>query len=467
MSLFWKKDPFQELEKALGKNKIYRKPEDLAIYGMDATKFRGEPAAVILVESTQDVQETVRFAVKNGQKVIARGAGSGLSGGSVPVEGGIVVSFERMNQIEKIDTVNRTAIVQPGVVTSDLQAQVAKSRLFYPPDPSSHTISTIGGNVAENAGGLRCFKYGVTSHYVRGIEYINAGGEIKTTGTFVGESFEPDMTPVLVGSEGTLGLFAKIELQLLAQPPATATFAAYFNSRETALESVEQIIKTGLVPSIMEFIDKKALSASAQHLNFTYDERAEALLLIETDGSEEACAKDARQIIELLRRSALDIQTATVQSDREKLWNLRRAISPSLIKLATGKIHEDVAVPRGKITALAKEIDRIGNSSGLSIPVYGHAGDGNLHVVVLFDASDKLQVEAAESASKDVFRAALALGGTITGEHGIGCAKRDILEWQISSTVIALSRKIKKVFDPEDVFNPYKVLPNVHSESVS
>ncbi len=459
MSPFWSKDPFQELEKSLGKGRVFRKPEDLALYGMDATKYRGEPVAVVLAESAQDVQETVRFAVRRGISVTPRGAGSGLSGGSVPIEGGIVISLERMNAIETIDTRTLTALVQPGVVTSELQAKVSKFRLFYPPDPSSHTISTIGGNVAENAGGLRCFKYGVTSHYVRGIEYVDADGELKTTGSFAGDSFEPDMTPLLVGSEGTLGIFTRIELQLLLLPPANATIAAYFSSRETALLNVEAIVGAGIVPSIMEYIDKLALRASAEHLGYPFNEKAEALLLIETDGREEECARDAKAIMELLRKSAIEIQSASSNEEREKLWKLRRSISPSLIRLASGRIHEDVAVPRGKIAALAREIDRVSEEAGLSIPVYGHAGDGNLHVVILFEAADSKQAETAEVVSKTIFRSALNLGGTITGEHGVGYAKRDILDWQLDGQVIGLSRKIKRIFDPQGVLNPSKLLP--------
>ncbi len=459
MSPFWTKDPFQALEKSIGKGKVFRKPEDLAIYGMDATKLCGEPVAVVLAETTADVQETVRFAVKLGISVTARGAGSGLSGGSVPLDGGIVISCERMNNVEIIDPKKMTAIVQPGVVTSELQAKVAKFRLFYPPDPSSHTISTIGGNVAENAGGLRCFKYGVTSHYVRGIEYVDSDGELKTTGLFTGEAFEPDMTPLLVGSEGTLGIFTRIELQLLLMPAATATIAAYFATREEALHSVEAIIAAGIVPSIMEFIDRQALKASASHSNYQYNENAGALLLIETDGSEEQCEIDARKILTLVRKTAIEVQTGTVANEREKLWKLRRGISPSLIKLATGRIHEDVAVPRSKIAALASEIDRASEESGLSIPVYGHAGDGNLHVVVLFRAEDSKESALAVKVSHQIFKAALNLGGTITGEHGIGLAKRNLLSWQISEQTIGLSRKIKQIFDPQGVFNPGKLLP--------
>lgn len=456
---FWSRDPFKALAKSLGKGKLFREPEDIALYGMDATHYRGEAAAVVLAEVTEDVQETVRFAVKQEMTVTARGAGSGLSGGSVPVEGGIVLSLERMRRIEPINLKDRIVVVQPGVVTTDLQAQAAKYRLFYPPDPSSHTVSTIGGNVAENAGGLRCFKYGVTSHYVRGLEYVDADGELELTGAMDGEAHEPDLTPLLVGSEGTLGIFTRIELQLILLPPATITLAAYFSRREAALGAVEEIVKRGLEPSILEFIDRGALTASAQHIGISYPDAAQALLLIETDGAEEEANRAAIEIAGLLESRAIQVERATAATDRERLWRLRRAVSPSLIRLASGRIHEDVAVPRGKIGALAEAVETIAKEKGLEVPVYGHAGDGNLHVVVLFDAANAAQAKAAEKASQDVFRAAIGMGGTITGEHGIGCAKREFLTWQLRERVIGLSRDVKKQLDPLGVFNPGKVLP--------
>jgi glycolate oxidase len=457
MSLFHK-DAFRELEKSLGKGKLFRSPEDLALYGMDATHFRGAPVAVVLAESTADIQETVRFATKHSITITPRGAGSGLSGGSVPVEGGIVLSLEKMRAIVQINAKDRRVVVQPGVVTSDLQIEVAKHGLFYPPDPSSYTVSTIGGNVAENAGGLRCFKYGVTSHYVLGIEYVDSNGDLKLTGTLGGGGYEPDLTSMLVGSEGTLGIFTRIELLLIPLPACTITLAAYFPSRDSALGTVEEIVAKGLVPAVLEFIDKRALSAAAEYSSISYPSDAEALLLVEADGTNDEAEATAIKVTDFLKKRALQVERAESAAERENLWKLRRSISPSLIRLASGKIHEDIAVPRGKIAELAHKVEEIGTKRGFQIPIYGHAGDGNLHVVVPYDAADEEAAKRAEETSQEIFRAAIALGGTITGEHGIGFAKRDFLPWQLSDKVLGLSRSVKRQFDPEGVFNPGKIL---------
>jgi glycolate oxidase len=455
---FWKKEPFQALEKSIGKGKIFTQPEDIALYGIDATHYRGTPAAVVLAEETSDIQEVVRYAVKEGLSVTARGAGSGLSAGSVPIEGGLVLSLEKMRKIDRINLKDRTVIVQPGVVTTDLQTEAGRYNLFYPPDPSSHTISTIGGNVAENAGGLRCFKYGVTSHYIRGIEYVNAEGELTATGSLAGESYEPDLTPILVGSEGTLGIFSRIELQLVLRPPRTITLAAYFSDRSVALRTVEGIIQAGLVPSIIEFIDRLALIASAEFCGIQYPDQAQALLLIETDGTEEEAESAASEVSKLLSVSATHVTRAKTESERDSLWQLRRGISPSLNRLSPGRIHEDVAVPRGSLEQLLRAIDIASQKYSLTIPVYGHAGDGNLHVVILYDIASNEAGEAARKASEEIFRAAIEMGGTITGEHGIGYAKRDYLPWQLPVPILNISRQLKKQFDPNGVFNPGKIL---------
>lgn len=457
MGLF-KRDQFKQLEKALGKGKLLREPHDIALYGMDATSLRGSPTAVALPESAADIQEVVRFAASAGLTITPRGAGSGLSGGSVPVDGGILLSLERMRSIETVNLRDRRVVVQAGVVTADLQQEVQKYGLFYPPDPSSHSVSTIGGNVAENAGGLRCFKYGVTSHYVLGVEYVNAEGDICSTGSLSQGAVEPDLTPLMVGSEGTLGVITRIELQLIPAPAATVTHAAYFAKRDSALEAVEKIIAAGLVPSILEFIDRQALEASAAHCGLNYPPQAQALLLVESDGSIEQAEETAQAVEEILLPSAVYLERARDAGDRDRLWRLRRGISPSLIRLATGKIHEDIAVPRGSLGALAQKIEAISEEKNLAIPIYGHAGDGNLHVVILFDSADPKMSKKAEETSKEIFRAALDLGGTITGEHGVGFAKREMLKWQLSENVLALSKQVKRKFDPEGLFNPSKVL---------
>lgn len=460
MRAFWQKDPFQQLKRDLGKKeKVLTSPEDLALYGVDATNFKGLPVAVVLAESASDIIEVVNFANSNEYTITPRGTGSGLSGGCVPIEGGIVLSCERMNKIERIDEKKRTVIVQPGVVTEKLQLEAAKCKLFYPPDPSSYKISTIGGNVAENAGGLRCFKYGVTSHYVLGIEYINAQGETLRTGQFEEKPSEPDLTPLLIGSEGTLGIFTKIKLRLIPAPEHTQTILAYFKDSESGLSTVEQIIQAGITPAVMEFIDPIALKAAASFIKAHFPENAAAQLMFEIDGSHSEVESNSRQLKEVLLKNAVKVVSATDPKERNQLWELRRAISPSLIRVASGKIHEDIAVPRSKILDMSKLISQIGSKRGVKIAVYGHAGDGNMHVVILFDSIDKKAANIATAASEDVFKAAISLGGTISGEHGIGCAKKEYLKWQLSDINLHLSHQIKRAFDSKNILNPGKILP--------
>ncbi len=444
----------------LGKGRLLTAPEELLLYSFDATTLRGAPLAAVMVESIEDIRRTVNFARERGIPITPRGSGTGLSGGSVPVEGGIVMSFERMNSIMKIDVENRFAVVQPGVVTSMLQEAAARHSLFYPPDPSSCNVSSIGGNVAENAGGLRCFKYGVTGHYVLGIEFMDCKGDLYRTGALSDDDSEPDLTPLLVGSEGSLGIFTRIALRLIKAPRKTATLSAYFDDTLKAFNGIESIIESGYVPSVLEYIDRKALSASSEHIGITCPEHTEALVLLEVDGDDAEVTKLASELQELLNGAAFQVNMATDDKGRGLLWQLRRGISPSLIRLSSGKIHEDVAVPRGSLYELVSAIREIESEYKLEIPMYGHAGDGNLHVVILYNAIDSISEKSATEASKDIFRATIGLGGTITGEHGIGSAKREYLPWQQSEAVISLAARVKRTLDPEGIFNPGKIFSN-------
>jgi len=464
MTALWHRDPLRPLRRILGKGKLLTAPEELVLYGFDATGFRGRPAAVVMAESTRDIQATVKFALDAGSAVVSprltvtpRGAGSGLSGGSVPVEGGIVLSCERMRSIISLDPDRRIAVIQPGVVTSSLQEAARRHQLFYPPDPSSNSVSTIGGNVAENAGGLRCFKYGVTGHYVLGVEFVDGEAELRRTGILDEEGVEPDLTPLMVGSEGTLGVFTRIALRFIPAPEAMMALSAFFLETEAALTTVEEIISRGWIPSVLEYIDHKALKAAAEFTGTDYPDAARALLLIELDGSKVEVEDLFPKVKSLLEGSALKVDVANDQKTGEQLWKLRRAVSTSLIRLASGKINEDVTVPRGSLAELARRVSQIERSCGLDIPVYGHAGDGNLHVVVMFDAKNTEAVRSAEGATREVFRVAIELGGTITGEHGVGYAKRDYLPWQQPDTVIKLARRIKGNLDPQGIFNPGKI----------
>ncbi|MBM3328080.1 MAG: FAD-binding protein [Calditrichaeota bacterium] len=451
------RDPNRLLKRRLGSEKVLDKPEDLILYGMDATRERALPEAVVLAETTDDIRIVVQAALEESRPVVARGAGSGLSGGSVPVERGIVVSLEKMRTIESLDEVKKIAIVQPGVITSDLQTAAAEKRLFYPPDPSSYTVSTIGGNVAENAGGLRCFKYGVTSHYVLGLEFIDGEGNLQTTGIWSIEHREPDLTPLLIGSEGTLGVITRVALQLIALPPQRATLAAWFASSKAAFEGVEAILGADLVPSILEYIDGSALRAASSFAGIEVPEGTGAMLLIEVDGDADEVIQQLGQVRRALKGLTAGMEEAASDARREQFWQLRRSISPSLIRLSTGKIHEDIAVPRDRLAELAERVYLISAETELQIPCYGHAGDGNLHAVVLYRKEDEEERERSRQAFESLLHAAIDLGGTITGEHGVGVTKRDYLPWQHSPELISYGRRIKQLLDPHGIFNPGKI----------
>ncbi len=465
MSLFTRKDKFHYLRRQLGKERVQTAPEILKTYGMDATVNRGLPCAVIFAESADDIQATVDFAREMKLSITPRGRGSGMSGGSVPDDGGLVLTCERMKEIESLDPEARMVVAQPGVVTKTLQDASLKHNLFYPPDPSSYTISSIGGNVAENAGGLHCFKYGVTGHYVLGVEYVDANGEVQKTGIWGSKVHEPDLTPILVGSEGTLGIFTKIGLRLIPAPERTVTLAANFADTPTAFAAIEEIIACGIVPSILEFLDKTALQAASDYAELDFSPEVSASVLMELDGQADDVEESLLKIQQLLSEHALTTESARDSDHRERLWQLRRSISPSLSRIASGKIHEDIAVPRGRLQEMSRRVNIISLARKLNIAVYGHAGDGNLHVVVLFDQKTPSQVSAARETGQDIFKAALALGGTITGEHGVGISKRYILPWQFPEEVLTLTRQVKEIFDPNHIFNPGKILPSPLSKS--
>ena len=450
-------DPQRKLNGKIGKQKLFKSPEDLLLYSFDATPLRELPSLVVIAETEDDVIQTVLFACENGIPITARGAGSGLSGGSVPENDGIVLSLERMHEIENIDANNKVAVVQPGVVTAELQYEVGKYGLFYPPDPSSHTISTIGGNIAENAGGLRCFKYGVTGHYVLGLEYIDSSGKLCKTGIFDEMNSVPDLTSLLVGSEGTLGIVTKAALRLIYKPQTTVTLAAYFHERDRLFKTVGEIIQAGLVPAVMEYIDREALKAVSEFSKLDNPHDTDALLLLELDGAQAEIDYQLREVKRFLYDSTENVTVASGEDERDKLWKLRRAISPSLIRAATGKIHEDIAVPRGKLSDLSAQITEVSGKYNLPIAVYGHVGDRNLHVVVMYDSDSEVSQNSSKSASHDIFKAAISLGGTITGEHGIGIAKKQFLPWQLSPETISATVKLKSHLDPHRLFNPGKI----------
>ncbi|MBI5681810.1 MAG: FAD-binding protein [Deltaproteobacteria bacterium] len=450
----------KELTNIVGKNNILLSKEDLICYSYDATNQKFLPDAVVFPKNAEEISLILKMANFEEFPVVPRGAGSGFSGGSLPVEGGVVVSLERFNKILKIDTENLIAIVEPGLVTGELQAEVEKLGLFYPPDPTSLKFSTIGGNVAENAGGPRGVKYGVTRDYVLGLEVVMPTGEVINTGTQTMKGVVGyDLTRLLVGSEGTLGIVTKIILKLLPLPEAAKTMLAVFSDMRDAAAAVSKIISSKIIPCTMEFIDRNCIRCIEGYLN-VLPKDVDAMLLIEVDGDKDLIEKEAAAIQRICAaHGSKEFKLAKDKKERKGLWNARRAISPSLKKLNPDKINEDIVVPRSKIPAAISGINNIASKYNLTIANFGHAGDGNIHVNVMIDKNNTDEAARAKKAVEDIFKLTIDLGGTISGEHGIGTAKMPYIGMEISPAAIDLMKRLKQVFDPKGILNPGKIFP--------
>jgi len=448
----------KKLEKVLGDEGITTRPEDLLCYSFDATQEEYMPQVVAFPQNPQQVQEIMRLAWEGEIPVIPRGAGSGFTGGSLPVRGGMVVSTERLDRILEIDERNLAALVEPGVVTAKLQEAVEALGLFYPPDPASMDFSTIGGNVAENAGGPRAVKYGVTRDYVLGIEAVLPGGGMITTGRkVVKDVVGYDLTRLLVGSEGTLAFFTRILLRLLPLPPATGTLLALFSSREQAGEAVAAVIQSRILPTAMEFIDRGALEAVRKYAGIEVDAQAQAVLLVEVDGEEDLVSRLLERVAKVCEQAGGTTRVARDQVEAQELWQARRAISPSLVHVAPTKINEDIVVPRSQLPQALARMEALEEKYDLPIICFGHAGDGNIHVNVMTDRGDPERWRRAQEAVREVFAITVELGGTLSGEHGVGITKAPYLSMELSPQVMELFRGIKRAFDPKNLLNPGKM----------
>jgi glycolate oxidase len=456
------KDIVAELQEAIGEAKVLSSPVDLISYSFDGTFEQHAPDAVVLPETNEDVAAVIKVASRRQVPLVARGMSSGLAGGSIPFSGGVVVSLTRMNRILEIDEENMTVSVEAGIVTADLQAEVEKLGLFFPPDPASNRHSTIGGNIACDAGGPRCLKYGVTGDYVLGLTVVLHDGRLLETG---GKSIKNvvgyDLTSLFVGSEGTLGIITGALLRLVAKPQFVRTALADFLSLDDASRAVNAILSAGIVPATLELMDETAMTCieEAMHLGLPLD--AEAMLIIETDGSdEEAVVREIEEVARICRETgARGVKVARDEGERENLWNARRSVSPSLARQAPNKLGEDITVPRSAIPEAIRRIKAISERYGLPIVVFGHAGDGNLHPNILFDRRDPEQWEKVEQIVGDVFDVALELGGTLSGEHGVGTFKLPYIERALGATSIDIQRRLKQALDPQNILNPGKVLP--------
>ena len=454
---------FSKLQNIVGKTNCTRKREDLACYAYDATARTYMPDAVLFPQNAQEISAVVNLANKDGFFVIPRGAGSGMTGGSLAVRGGVVLVMARMNRIIKIDKDNLIAHVEPGVVTGRFHKAVEKEGLFYPPDPSSSEFSTLGGNAAECAGGPRAVKYGVTRDYVLGLEAVLPTGEIISTGVQTAKGVVGyDLTRLLVGSEGTLGIITRMTLRLLPQPEVVRVMTAVFDKIVSAAETVSEIIRSGTIPRAIEFMDNASIRCAARHLKIDLPVEAEALLLIEEDGKPDEVDRAMEQIKALcLSQGAKRVEIAGTKAEAEKLWRARKAISPALFQYGPDKINEDIVVPRSKIPDMVKKISALRAETGLTMVSFGHAGDGNIHFNIMLDKKNKAQLKKAEGAVEALFDYTLQLGGTISGEHGIGITKAPYLAKEIGNDAMNLMKKIKKLFDPNGILNPGKIFPSV------
>ncbi|MBI5103342.1 MAG: FAD-binding protein [Nitrospirae bacterium] len=440
--------------------RVSTEPEDLVCYGFDASGLEAAPSAVAWPHSLEDVVEIMNFARSNRIPVIPRGAGTGMTGGSVPDRSSVVVSMERMNRVLGIDRDNMTVLVEPGVINGHLQRELERFRLFYPPDPASMNFCTIGGNVAENAGGPRALKYGVTRDYVLGLEAVLPDGSVIKTGVKTAKGVVGyDLTRLLTGSEGTLAVITKILLRVLPMPEEVITLMALFKDLEQSGNAVTAILAYGIIPRTLEFMDGEAVRAVENFSPVGLPTDVEAILLIELDGDPVVIRKEAERISSICSHHQGEIIMAEDEEARQKIWEARRAISPALYHLKPAKINEDIVVPRTKIPSMLKKLRELSEESGIMIVCFGHAGDGNIHVNIMADKENKPEYEKALGLVKEVFRMTLDLGGTISGEHGVGLTKKDYIGMEISPVEMDLMKKIKNVFDPLNILNPGKIFP--------
>ncbi|SDE22148.1 FAD-binding oxidoreductase [Sporomusa acidovorans] len=448
-----------ELKRLVGSDYVMEQLEDRICYSFDATFRDFPPDVVVKPGNVEEIAAIVKLAGKYRLPVTARGAATGLSGGAVPVQGGISLVLTRLNKILAIDTANRVAVVETGVIAEDFVNAVSQAGLFYPPDPGSIKTATIGGTIAECAGGPRGVKYGITRDYVLGLEVVLPDGRIVEVGNrFDSEMAGPDWGMLFVGSEGTLGIVTKAYLKLIDKPKAKQTLLAVFNSLDDAARTVSEMIASGTIPTTLEIMDNMTIRAVEDFLKVGLPVNAEAILLIEVDGSAKAIAKQAEHVIKVCRQcGATEMQVASTPEDMDKLWRARRAISPACGKINPTKISEDATVPRSQIPAMVRRLREIAQKYNLKMVIFGHAGDGNLHPNILSNKHDHAEMERVEQAVAELFKEALHLGGTLSGEHGIGYMKAPFLKWETGETGFAAGKKLKQVIDQQELLNPGKL----------
>ncbi len=448
-----------EITRIVGHEHLLTTQDVMDEYASDGTRLQYMPEAVAFPADNEQVSLILKLATKEGFPVIPRGAGSGMSGGALPVQGGLVLAMNRFDRILSIDQDNLICKVEPGVITADLQDAVEDLGLFYPPDPASKNISTIGGNVAECAGGLRAVKYGVTRDYILGLTVVLPTGEIINTGVETMKGVAGyDLTRLIVGSEGTLAVVTAIILRLIPKPETKKTMIAFFPDVTSSVRTVSRITMEKIIPTILEFIDRTCLDCVREEMDIPVPDGAGGMLLIEVDGDKTSVEQDAVKIRNVCEKGGcLKFESASNTQEAERLWEARRNVSPSLLSLRPHKISEDIVVPRSKMPELFDYLGELSITYGLPVPAFGHAGDGNIHVNVMLDKDNPKELENAHTLIKVLFERLIQMGGTITGEHGIGITKSPYLEMEIPRAGLELMRRIKTAFDPKGILNPGKI----------
>ena len=449
-----------KLKSIVGQDNFFNSPEHRHVYSYDGTPLLSQlPVAIVRPQSKEQISSIVQLANKERFAIVPRGSGSGLSGGSIPTEDSIVLLTNHWNKILEIDQRNLTAWVEPGVITAQLQYEVESLGLFYPPDPGSSAISTLGGNVAENAGGLRGLKYGVTKNYILGIEVVLPNGDlILLGGKSVKDVAGYNLKDFLIGSEGTLGIFTKILVKLIPKPETSSTLLVFFDKLTDAAETVSDIIASRISPAALEFLDSTTIRCVEKYAHLGLPASIEALLLIEVDGHPLVTKEDVEKIAGICKKhSALEIKIAKDTEEAAKLRSARKVAFSALARVRPTTILEDVTVPRSEIVSMLDKIQSIARKYSLQFGNFGHAGDGNLHPTCLTDERNVSEIHQAEKAFDEIFTEAVVLGGNITGEHGVGLAKRQFLEKLTPPSAIEMMRQIKKVLDPNAVLNPGKI----------
>lgn len=449
-----------ELKQIFSQNLVSTR-EDLTLHGYDAANLLYRPEAVVYPENREEIISLMKLANRLKFPVVPRGAGAGFSGGSLATRGGVVVNLARMNRILAIDEENLTVDVEPGALTGEIHAAVEKKGLFYPPDPASSAFCTIGGNIAENAGGPRAFKYGVTEHYILGLEVVTPTGElINAGGRTIKNVAGYNLLKLFIGSEGTLGIVTKAILKLIPKPASEKTVQLFFPDVNAAAKTVAAIIAAKVIPGTLEFMDENSLEAVRNAMGFKCNPDHKALLLVKVDGHAAACEDEAAKVAAIARgNGCTEVNVAASAKDEDEIWKIRKNLSPAVGKMANTKLNEDVVVPRSRIPDLIRKANEIGIKHGVMIVNFGHSGDGNIHVNFMYDRFDPQQRAGVVEGVNQLMEEVIKMDGSISGEHGIGIMKSSFMGLQFDEPTLDVMRALKRTLDPNNILNPGKIFP--------